>query len=76
MLEADREFNPAPLEPAGWIRVENARLHNLKGITVDFPLGVLTVVAGVAGSGKSSLIQCLMDSCPQQDDIAARSRMT
>ena len=69
MLEADREFNPAPLEPAGWLRVENARLHNLKGITVDFPLGVLTVVAGVAGSGKSSLIQCLMDSCPQQDDI-------
>ncbi len=47
-------------EPAGALRVENATLHNLRDVTVDVPLGVLTVVTGVAGSGKSSLIHgCL-----------------
>lgn len=40
----------------GFLRVSNASLHNLKDITVDIPKGVLTVVTGVAGSGKSTLI--------------------
>lgn len=43
-------------EPAGFMQVKNAKLHNLKNITVAIPEGVLTVVTGVAGSGKSSLI--------------------
>ena len=38
------------------IKVEGAREHNLKGFDVDIPLGVLTVVTGVSGSGKSSLV--------------------
>ncbi len=41
----------------GWIEVRGARGHNLQGINVRFPLGVLCVVAGVSGSGKSSLVQ-------------------
>ncbi len=43
-------------KPAGHLRITNARANNLKNISVDIPKGVLTAVTGVAGSGKSSLI--------------------
>ena len=42
--------------PSGVMEVRGARTHNLKDVDVDIPLGVLVVVTGVAGSGKSSLI--------------------
>jgi len=43
-------------KPSGVMKVRGARTHNLKNVDVDIPLGVLVVVTGVAGSGKSSLI--------------------
>jgi excinuclease UvrABC ATPase subunit len=52
--------------PNGALEIRGARRHNLKDVSVDIPLGVLTVVTGVAGSGKSSLIH---DSMPRSDRI-------
>ena len=43
-------------KPAGWISVKGAAENNLKNIDVDFPIGVMTCVTGVSGSGKSSLV--------------------
>jgi excinuclease UvrABC ATPase subunit len=43
-------------KPSGNLEIRNANLHNLDDVDVDIPLGVLVVVTGVAGSGKSSLI--------------------
>ncbi|MCR5526086.1 MAG: excinuclease ABC subunit UvrA [Lachnospiraceae bacterium] len=43
-------------EPTGWIKIRGAKENNLKNIDVEIPLGIMTVVTGVSGSGKSSLI--------------------
>lgn len=43
-------------KPTGWIKIKGARENNLKNIDVEIPRGVFTVVTGVSGSGKSSLI--------------------
>ncbi|KZB83789.1 ATP-binding cassette domain-containing protein [Amycolatopsis regifaucium] len=52
--------------PTGQLPIRNATRHNLKDVSVDIPLGVLTVVTGVAGSGKSSLIH---GSLSTRDDV-------
>lgn len=50
---------PVPEErkkPAGWLHVTGAKENNLKNVDVDIPLGIMTCITGVSGSGKSSLI--------------------
>lgn len=52
-------FIPIPRQrrvPSGWLKVKGAAENNLKKIDVDIPLGIMTCVTGVSGSGKSSLV--------------------
>lgn len=46
-----------PRKPKEFLPIQNAKIHNLKNISIDIPLNVMTAVTGVAGSGKSSLIR-------------------
>ncbi len=55
-LDDRASLKPSVRTPSGVLEVRGAATHNLKGVDVDIPLGVLVVVTGVAGSGKSSLI--------------------
>ncbi|UOQ89264.1 excinuclease ABC subunit UvrA [Agromyces endophyticus] len=55
-LDDRASLKPAVRTPNGAIEIRGASENNLEGVDVDIPLGVLTVVTGVAGSGKSSLI--------------------
>lgn len=61
-LSGQREI-PIPQQRRKWsdsITIKGARENNLKGITVDFPLHVFTVVTGVSGSGKTSLVKRIL----------------
>lgn len=62
-------------KPIGYITVDNANKHNLKNLTVRFPLGVLCGVSGVSGSGKSTLImQELVPMLKQELNTKNRSQ--
>jgi excinuclease ABC subunit A len=52
----DHVATRTPRESSGWLRLEGVTRNNLHDLTVEFPLGVLTTVTGVSGSGKSSLV--------------------
>ncbi|MEV0582085.1 excinuclease ABC subunit UvrA [Nonomuraea sp. NPDC050310] len=65
----------------GKLPIVDARLHNLRTVSVDIPTGVLTAVTGVAGAGKSSLIDVFVETYPDtifvdQSAIGASSRST
>ncbi len=61
-------------KPTGWIEVKGARENNLKNINVKFPLGVITCVTGVSGSGKSSLVNEILYKQLAHDLNRARIR--
>ena len=69
MLGASTAFKENIRIAESFFHLENANLHNLKSVTVDLPLNLFCVVAGVAGSGKSSLMEAFMDSRGGDDMI-------
>ncbi len=58
-----------PRDPHGWLGLTDITRHNLRGLSAEFPLGVLTSVTGVSGSGKSTLVSQVL-----ADVVAARLR--
>lgn len=73
MLRRSSGFRSRHRQPTGYFSLRGANLHNLQNIDTDIPYGVLTVIAGVAGSGKSSLMEVFAESCPL-DKILIRQR--
>ena len=66
MLKVKGGFKKTLREANEWFSVNNASLHNLKNISVKLPKNVMTVIAGVAGSGKSSLMESFQKSCGEE----------
>ena len=69
VLGTQGDYKPHPRTAHQFFPLEHATLHNLKDVSVSLPMGVLAVVAGVAGSGKSSLMESFRRSYPTPDDI-------
>ena len=68
-LNATSAIKEAVRPPKSFFHLGNATLHNIKDLTVDLPLGVMCGIAGVAGSGKSSLMECFRKTYPQPEEI-------
>lgn len=82
MLRSRSPWKAKVRTPKDFYTIEGARLHNLKNVTAHIPLGVMTVIAGVAGSGKSSLMEAFLKEYPEpvisirQKDIGINLRST
>jgi excinuclease UvrABC ATPase subunit len=68
-LDDRAALNDEVRTPDGTLEVRGASTHNLKDVDVDIPLGVLVVITGLAGSGKSSLIDGSIKSHPPRDGV-------
>ena len=69
VLGKSGDFKSHPREIKAHFPLCHATLHNLKDVSINLPLGIFGVVAGVAGSGKSSLMECFRHTYPQPEQI-------
>lgn len=68
MLREPTSFRK-PRTPKSWLQVKNVTSHNLKNISAKIPQGVMTVISGPAGSGKSTLVNAIKQEVSDQDYI-------
>lgn len=68
MLREKISFRPSR-KPTSWLSVENVTSHNLENVSAKIPQGVMTVVSGPAGSGKSTLVHAFKQQVADQDYI-------
>ncbi len=68
-LSATSSIKEQVRKPKSFFHLESATLHNINNLTVDLPLGVMCGIAGVAGSGKSSLMECFRKAYPLPEEI-------
>lgn len=66
LLREHTGLKPSPRSASEWFSLKNLTLHNLKNVSVDLPKGLFTVIAGVAGSGKSSLMQAFYNQMGEE----------
>lgn len=66
LLRRHNGLKEKPRTAKEWISLEHLNLHNLKDLSVKLPKGVLTVIAGVAGSGKTSLMECVAEQAEEE----------
>lgn len=69
MLSTSSEIKETVRKPKEFFLLKDANLHNLKNLSVNLPLGVMCGIAGVAGSGKSSLMECFRNAYPFPKEI-------
>ena len=68
-LSLSSQLKGNPRQPSSFFELHHAALHNLHDVSVALPMGVLCGIVGVAGSGKSSLMECFRNAYPSPDDI-------
>jgi excinuclease UvrABC ATPase subunit len=65
LLQQRRSIKTSPRHPTGRLGIINAQKHNLKNLSIDIPRGIFTVLTGVAGAGKSSLMEVFLEQHPE-----------
>ena len=69
MLNASKKIKDNFRTPNNWFALTHATTHNLKNVSLELPLGIMSVIVGVAGSGKSSLMEAFRNQYQQPEDI-------
>ncbi|MBL1220761.1 excinuclease ABC subunit UvrA [Chryseobacterium sp. L7] len=72
----ERVYNTNPRQGKGFLEIKNGQLHNLKNVSVKIPTGIMNVVTGVAGSGKSTLINKILPLFYPQVTVVDQSVFT